>query len=202
MLTPNLCLLQVGAKAGEIGEHDHGFWMPTFNFHQNAVDFATAERECNLDGGHLAYYSSLEEQKEVGLSCTLHPAPPAHAPGAPSGAAEDSRQSTCSGPAPHRGNPCQPTPHRWRATSSARACCCQATPRATGWAWRQTATPGPTLHGCLRPSLRQGLAPTATGRSPLPSRTMPPAGTSAQQPTAPTRQMVRCAGTALLGCRS
>ncbi len=68
-LTSNIHRLQVGAKAGEIGEHDHGFWMPTFNLHLNAVDFATAERECNMDGGHLAYYSSREEQMEVGPGC-------------------------------------------------------------------------------------------------------------------------------------
>ncbi len=37
----------------------------SFILHTTATDFATAERSCNMDGGHLVYYTSLAEQQEV-----------------------------------------------------------------------------------------------------------------------------------------
>ena len=37
----------------------------TFLLDQRLVDFDTAESFCNTQGGHLAYYTSLEEQEDV-----------------------------------------------------------------------------------------------------------------------------------------
>jgi hypothetical protein len=37
----------------------------SFILHTTATDFNTAERSCNDDGGHLAYYTSMSEQQEV-----------------------------------------------------------------------------------------------------------------------------------------
>jgi hypothetical protein len=37
----------------------------TFLLDQRLVDFDTAEGFCNTQGGHLAYYTSLEEQEDV-----------------------------------------------------------------------------------------------------------------------------------------
>jgi hypothetical protein len=48
---------------------------PTFTLHPDPMNFADAEAACNLDGGHLAYYDSLEQQTEVGLPSSATRAP-------------------------------------------------------------------------------------------------------------------------------
>jgi hypothetical protein len=37
----------------------------TFVLNTQLMDYATAEKTCNVAGGHLAYYTSLDEQQEV-----------------------------------------------------------------------------------------------------------------------------------------
>ncbi len=42
---------------------------PTFTFYNTKASYAEAELQCNMAGGHLAYYNDETQQHEVSAAC-------------------------------------------------------------------------------------------------------------------------------------
>ena len=131
----------------------------TYCLSTNLTTFDDSEAYCNTLGGHLASWNSLEEQTEVGGSCSLpHSTQPSHflLPGGSHVHASSLAASvpayltrvhmTCThGTGAYNACCCC---RRSRATGSTLACCCRSSTMCTGWvaAW-ETRTSGPTSSG-------------------------------------------------------